>query len=98
MSHPSLRLLRNQRAPVRRLLSQTRPIVPATNFSSIRPASTAEADASTRLKNFFYGASLTFFIAFGYLYITDTRAGAHQWLVVPAIRLLYPDAEDAHHI
>jgi len=56
------------------------------------------ADASTRLKNFFYGASLTFFIAFGYLYITDTRAGAHQWLVVPAIRLLYPDAEDAHHI
>lgn len=32
-----------------------------------------------------------------YLYATDTRASAHQWLVPPLLRLLYPDAEDAHH-
>ncbi|KAH7323537.1 hypothetical protein BKA65DRAFT_360579, partial [Rhexocercosporidium sp. MPI-PUGE-AT-0058] len=30
-------------------------------------------------------------------YVTDTRASAHQWLVVPALRWIYPDAEDAHH-
>ena len=29
--------------------------------------------------------------------MTDTRASIHQWLVVPALRLIYPDAEDAHH-
>ncbi|KAB5572317.1 hypothetical protein GE09DRAFT_955700 [Coniochaeta sp. 2T2.1] len=33
-----------------------------------------------------------------YLYATDTRASVHQWLVPPMLRLLYPDAEDAHHI
>ncbi|KAE8441030.1 hypothetical protein EG329_006094 [Mollisiaceae sp. DMI_Dod_QoI] len=36
--------------------------------------------------------------SFGYLYITDTRASVHQWLVVPAIRWFYPDAEEAHHV
>lgn len=33
-----------------------------------------------------------------YLYATDTRASYHQWLVPRLIRVLYPDAEDAHHI
>lgn len=33
-----------------------------------------------------------------YLYATDTRASYQQWLVPRLIRLLYPDAEDAHHI
>ena len=32
-----------------------------------------------------------------YLYVTDTRASVHQWLVVPLVRYLNPDAEDAHH-
>lgn len=31
-----------------------------------------------------------------YLYITDTRASVHRWLVVPALRILYGDAEEAH--
>jgi dihydroorotate dehydrogenase len=68
---------------------------------SSRSASTATTDASslvTRLKNLLYGTSLSLFVAFSYLYITDTRAGVHQWLSVPALRWLYPDAEDAHHI
>ena len=30
--------------------------------------------------------------------MTDTRASFHQWLVVPSLRWLYPDAEDAHHV
>lgn len=33
----------------------------------------------------------------GYLYVTDTRASAHRWIVPPMIRWMYPDAEDAHH-
>jgi len=36
-------------------------------------------------------------LTFTYLYITDTRASIHQWLVVPLVRYLNPDAEDAHH-
>lgn len=45
-----------------------------------------------------YGTSLSLFVVFSYLYMTDTRAGVHQWLAVPMLRWLYPDAEDAHHI
>lgn len=37
------------------------------------------------------------FAAFGYYYITDTRASIHQWLIVPTLRLLHADPEDAHH-
>ncbi|KAK2746659.1 Dihydroorotate dehydrogenase (quinone), mitochondrial [Myotisia sp. PD_48] len=33
-----------------------------------------------------------------YVYMTDTRAGAHRWIVPSVIRWLYPDAEDAHHV
>jgi dihydroorotate dehydrogenase len=67
----------------------------------VRSASTAAADANslvTRLKNIFFGTSIFLFGAFSYLYITDTRAGVHQWLAVPALRWIYPDAEDAHHV
>ncbi|PMD13763.1 FMN-linked oxidoreductase [Hyaloscypha hepaticicola] len=61
---------------------------------------TSPADARslvTRLKNLLFGASIFLFGAFSYLYITDTRAGVHQWLAVPVLRWIYPDAEDAHH-
>lgn len=32
-----------------------------------------------------------------YLYTTDTRASFHKWLVPRVLRVLFPDAEDAHH-
>jgi dihydroorotate dehydrogenase len=51
----------------------------------------------SRLKNILYGTSITLLLAFSYLYVTDTRASIHQWLAVPVLRFLYPDAEDAHH-
>lgn len=35
-------------------------------------------------------------MVFSYLYVTDTRASIHTWLVPRLIRVLYPDAEDAH--
>lgn len=53
--------------------------------------------AGTRTKNLIYGTGLLVVLSFGYLYITDTRASIHQWLVVPAMRTIHWDAEDAHH-
>ncbi|KAJ5529563.1 hypothetical protein N7527_002956 [Penicillium freii] len=45
-----------------------------------------------------YGASLALTLLVGYIYGTDTRASIHRYGIVPLIRLLWPDAEDAHHI
>ena len=64
---------------------------------SRRHASTQTGSASTRLRNFVYGSGLILLAGFGYLYITDTRASVHQWLAVPALRLLHTDPEEAHH-
>jgi len=101
MSAASLRLVRAFRAPTRQIfLSQSRPILPRSSLQLTRPASTAATEAGslvTRLKNILFGTSLSLFAVFGYLYITDTRASVHQWLAVPALRYIYPDAEDAHH-
>nr|OQO20716.1 hypothetical protein B0A51_11228 [Rachicladosporium sp. CCFEE 5018] len=63
-------------------------------------ASTAARDArstGTRLKNLIYGTGILVTLGFGYLYMTDTRASIHQWLVVPSLRLLHYDPEEAHH-
>lgn len=49
-------------------------------------------------KKALYGTSLALTLLVGYIYGTDTRASAHRYAVVPLIRLLWPDAEDAHHI
>lgn len=65
-----------------------------------RYASSTAKDAKstgTRAKNTIYGIGLVFVLGFGYLYVTDTRASIHQWLVVPTVRTLHRDAEDAHH-
>ncbi|KAM0718408.1 hypothetical protein Q7P37_005478 [Cladosporium fusiforme] len=65
-----------------------------------RNASSTTKDAKsagTRAKNTIYGIGLVFVLGFGYLYVTDTRASIHQWLVVPTVRSIHRDAEDAHH-
>ncbi|KXG54164.1 Aldolase-type TIM barrel [Penicillium griseofulvum] len=49
-------------------------------------------------KKALYGASLALTLLVGYIYGTDTRASIHRYGVVPLIRFLWPDAEDAHHI
>lgn len=50
----------------------------------------------TRFSNSLIGVGLLLGSGFTYLYITDTRASAHRWLVIPLMRYLYDDAEDAH--
>ncbi|KAI9756791.1 MAG: hypothetical protein M4579_003708 [Chaenotheca gracillima] len=69
----------------------------AETASSAATTTAAHArNTGTRTRNFLYGTSLALFLAFGYLYVTDTRAGIHQWVVVPSLRWIHEDAEDAH--
>ncbi|CAI6337091.1 unnamed protein product [Periconia digitata] len=70
---------------------------PARQASTASETATNARSAGTRSKNFIYGSALTLALSFGYLYLTDARAGVHEWLVVPAMRQIYPDGEDAHH-
>ncbi|MCJ1312927.1 Dihydroorotate dehydrogenase (quinone), mitochondrial [Agyrium rufum] len=74
--------------------------IPRRNCPTSRHASTTTTTqasyTATRRKNFVLGTALTLALGFGYLYITDTRAGVHRWIMVPTLRLIYPDAEDAH--
>ena len=73
-------------------------VAPRYHPSLLRRHASTEANApGTRLKNFVYGSGLVLLVAFGYLYITDTRASVHRWLAVPVLRLLHTDPEEAHH-
>lgn len=45
----------------------------------------------------FFRTSLALALLVGLVYGTDTRASIHRYGMPPLIRLLYPDAEDAHH-
>lgn len=70
--------------------------------TGLRSASTASEVATdarslvTRLKNLLFGTTIIFSLGFGYLYITDTRSSVHRWVVVPALRTIFADAEEAH--
>ena len=72
--------------------------------TSCRHASTSSEVATetsyrfSRLKNIFYGSSVVLALYLGYIYVTDTRAAVHTYLVIPALRFLYPDPEDAHEV
>lgn len=75
-----------------------RPFTNSTRHASTpRETTTNARSAATRAKNLIYGSIITIGLSFGYLYVTDTRASIHEWLVVPALRRIYPDGEDAHH-
>ncbi|KAM5431143.1 Dihydroorotate dehydrogenase (quinone), mitochondrial [Microsporum canis] len=83
--------------------------LPQSQRLSARKASTAagESQASTTInvtpkpkrksRGTVWTALVVVGLGCGYVYITDTRAGVHQWLVPPMLRWIYPDAEDAHH-
>lgn len=68
--------------------------------SDAAPAETAKEiprRAARGSRKGLYGTSLALVLLVGYIYGTDTRASIHRYAVVPLLRLLYPDAEDAHH-
>ncbi|ETS83108.1 hypothetical protein PFICI_04984 [Pestalotiopsis fici W106-1] len=93
--------LRTSRVAPRTLNSLTlsRQQLLSQQFPGRRHASTAAAAAPvSRAKTIL----LTTIIGAGgylaYVYGTDTRASFHQWLVPPVLRLIYPDAEEAHNV
>ncbi|KAL4797077.1 hypothetical protein BDV19DRAFT_63693 [Aspergillus venezuelensis] len=45
-----------------------------------------------------WGTGLALTLLVGYLYGTDTRASVHRYGVVPLLRQIFPDAEEAHHV
>ncbi|KAL4931314.1 dihydroorotate dehydrogenase 2 [Aspergillus undulatus] len=61
-------------------------------------AKEAPKKAGRGLRRTVLGTSLALTLLVGYLYGTDTRASVHRYGVVPLIRQLYSDAEDAHHV
>lgn len=65
--------------------------------STAAAVATSTANAGSKLVAYIYGTAVIAVLGFGYLYITDTRASIHQWLVVPALRLIHYDPEEAHH-
>jgi len=103
LAQPQWRQL--QRQSQRQLSLQSRtingkaPLRNALNTQKRHASSTAKdiKSGGTRTKNLIYGTGLLVALSFGYLYITDTRASIHQWFVVPAMRAIHWDAEDAHH-
>ncbi|USW54116.1 Putative dihydroorotate dehydrogenase, aldolase-type TIM barrel [Septoria linicola] len=60
-------------------------------------AGAATANTGSRFIAYVYGTGLVLLLSFGYLYVTDTRASIHQFLVTPLVRLIHSDAEEAHH-
>ena len=90
--------------PLRSCRISTSRSIQLTPSPTLRFASTSRGVAidaqspGTRLKNLFLGSAIGLFLLVGYYYVTDTRAGIHQWIVVPSLRWIYDDAEEAHEV
>ena len=85
----------------RKTLKSTRPLLGRCHIptppSNIRPYTTTKStQRPSRLKTIFITSAICLGAGLGYLYITDTRASVHRWLVPPLVRTIWPDAEDAH--
>ncbi|KAL2443593.1 Dihydroorotate dehydrogenase (quinone), mitochondrial [Exophiala dermatitidis] len=100
-----------RQTPIRLLLRASRPRIPAqsfvsqsrlTNITPRRHASTSDSPSTStwgsRLLKVAYAATLVLGLGIVYVYVTDTRASAHRYIVVPALRLIYRDPEEAHRV
>jgi dihydroorotate dehydrogenase len=74
----------------------TSTITPAKRCASTSSGGDA-ANQLGRAKAVLYGSALAASLYITYLYTTDTRAFVHRWVVPPTLRVIFPDAEDAHH-
>ncbi|PYI08165.1 dihydroorotate reductase pyre [Aspergillus sclerotiicarbonarius CBS 121057] len=77
--------------------SQTKEAAKETTAQVTETVKETPKKAGRKLKRTVLGTSLALTLLVGYIYGTDTRASVHRYGVVPLVRLLYPDAEDAHH-
>ncbi|KAK4125788.1 FMN-linked oxidoreductase [Parathielavia appendiculata] len=62
-----------------------------------RLASTSSQQSPSTARTILVTSALAAAAGLTYYYVTDTRASFHQWLVPRVLRVLFPDAEDAHH-
>ncbi|QDS72673.1 hypothetical protein FKW77_002925 [Venturia effusa] len=85
--NPSLRLLRQA----------VRPRIYKSLLHATRNASTSSNSPANRARNLIYGTAALATVSLGFLYITDVRASIHEYIAPPVLRIIYPDAEDAHH-
>lgn len=70
----------------------------SSSTTTTETAKEAPRKATWGLRRAVLGTTMALTLFAGYVYVTDTRASIHRYLVVPLIRTFYPDAEDAHHI
>ncbi|KAK7429939.1 Dihydroorotate dehydrogenase (quinone), mitochondrial [Neonectria magnoliae] len=75
-----------------------RPALPRSPVVQRRNASSSTSSPAVPLKAALYGTALAAGLYVSYLYATDTRSFVHRWVVPPALRYVFPDAEDAHHV
>ncbi|RDI87334.1 hypothetical protein Vi05172_g2833 [Venturia inaequalis] len=83
--------------PVRLLCQAVRPIIRNAPLHATRNASTSSNPPLNRARNLIYGSAALAAVSLGFIYVTDTRASVHEHIAPPVLRLLFPDAEDAHH-
>ncbi|KAI1373959.1 FMN-linked oxidoreductase [Hypoxylon crocopeplum] len=92
LSSPANPLSTCRRAPVCAQL--LRPRI-ATRHAST--ASSTDSLPTSRLKTLVFATSIAVSGYVVYVYATDTRAFVHRYVVPPLLRLVYPDAEEAHN-
>ena len=68
----------------------------AHHVSTSTVVSSKTRSIGVQTKSLVLGTVIGVLLVFGFYYVTDTRAGIHQWVVVPSLRWVYDDAEDAH--
>jgi len=95
-NQPSNRQASTIKAPVAATAATASPTAAAEAASTSQAAASEARSIVTRIKNILLGTSAGLILWLGYLYVTDVRAGIHQWAVVPSLRWIYDDAEEAH--
>ncbi|KAF5012894.1 hypothetical protein FDECE_1068 [Fusarium decemcellulare] len=80
-----------------RAAPSVRAALPRTPVVQRRNASSSAGDGAGQFKAVLYGSAGAAALYLSYLYVTDTRAFFHRWVIPPVLRWVYPDAEDAHH-
>lgn len=86
--------IRRQSLKSTRALRRCYTKTPALNFRAYTTAKSIPRPS--QVKTLFIASAICVGAGLGYLYITDTRASVHRWLGPPLVRVLWPDAEDAH--
>ncbi|KAI5926187.1 FMN-linked oxidoreductase [Camillea tinctor] len=87
-------LARSRNVPSRILPRVSRRAASSSSTSSSSTSSPGKAPASS--KALLYTTALAISGALVYVYTTDTRAFVHRYIVPRLLRVIYPDAEQAH--